>query len=708
LAADCHTATNIAAQTGCKQHAKEYNLKKAVVASALSILSLAAVLCFSTASPASNYTGVNAPLSAVSPASTQQSQPSLVTRVGDTGFIQLTAESFNDLSLNQKLDAYWLYMAAVAVHPIVYDQNSIYGLREKHLLETILTHSANIDPAVLQKITDYTMLFWGNQGNHHTYNSQKFLPTFTREELKAAVTQALRNGASDTIEKELHDLDKAIFDPDFQPMLTMKNPKNGDDPLQASSNNYYSGVTLKDLEGFTEHYALNSRLVKKNGKLDEEVYRAGTPNGKIMSGLYARQLTAANSYLQRALQYAPASQKKVISDLIRYYQTGDRADWLQFGADWVVDKTNPDFSNGFVEIYKDPRGQKGAIQGFVTVVDGKLNQMMKQFAANAGYFEQRAPWDDKYKNPNPNPPVVNAVEALVETGDFEVNTIGDNLPNEAEIHAKYGSKSFVFTSSIRALAEAAGQKVVQEYAYSEEEKDRAREYGGLVANLMTAMHEVIGHGSGRLSPKLNKEPASYIKEYYSTLEETRADLMALWNFWDPKLKEMGVMPSDDVAKAAYDSEARAALVQLREVPTGDTIEEDHRRGTQLIVNFIRDKTGAIEPVERDGKEYMVVKDYAKMREAVGMLLAELMRIKAEGDYDAAKALIIKYGIHFNTEWRDQIVARFKKLNLPTYSVGIYPDLDLHKGVDGKPDGVTMTYPRDIMEQQLRWSKIAGQ
>ena len=183
-------------------------------------------------------------------------------------------------------------MAAVAIHPIVYDQNSVYGLREKHLLEAILTNSIGHRSRVLQKITDYTMLFWGNQGNHHSFNSHKFVPTFTREELKAAVTQAMRNGASDTIERESRDLDKTIFDPDFQPMLTMKNPKNGEDPLQASSNNYYSGVTLKDLTDFTEHYPLNSRLVKKGGKLTEEVYRAGTPDGKILPGLYAKQLGA--------------------------------------------------------------------------------------------------------------------------------------------------------------------------------------------------------------------------------------------------------------------------------------------------------------------------------------------------------------------------------------------------------------------------------
>ena len=221
------------------------------------------------------------------------------------------------------------------------------------------------------------------------------------------------------------------------------------------------------------------------------------------------------------------------------------------------------------------------------------------------------------------------------------------------------------------------------------------------------MHEVIGHGSGKMNPQLTREPAYYIKEYYSTLEETRADLMALWNFFDPKLVELGALPSYDVAKAAYDGEARAALVQLREVPTGDTIEEDHRRGTQLIVNYIHDKTGALQPVVRDGKVYMLVTNYQKMREGVGMLLSELMRIKAEGDYEAAKSLITQYGIHFNKEWRDQMVERYKRLDLPTYWVGINPDLKLHQPSTGKPAEVTITYPRDIVKQQLRYSVIAG-
>jgi len=637
---------------------------------------------------------------------------SLAARVRDTGFIQLTADGFDRLSPDQKMDAYWLSMAAIAVNPIAYDQNSVYGLREKHLLEAILTHSSGVDPAALKKITDYTMLFWGNQGNHNAFTSAKFLPDFTPVELKMAAEQARKNGAplgsEDALTRELRELDRPIFDASFQPMLTVKNPKYGEDPLEESANNYYSDVTLKDLMGFTEHYALNSRLVKQDGKLVEEVYRAGTPDGKVPPGLYARELGLAIRDLQQALPYAPDSQKKVINDLIRYYQTGDRADWIACGIDWVHDKSNPDFSNGFVEVYKDPRGMKGAIQGFVTVVDEKMNRLMTGFAANAAYFEQRAPWDAKYKNPNPKPPVVNAVEAVIETGDFEVDTIGDNLPNEAEIHQKYGSKSFIFTGSIRALNDATGHKVGEEFSSSQAEIDRAVKYGDLAEDLFTAMHEVIGHGSGMLDPKLTHEPAYYLKEYYSTLEETRADLMALWNFWDPKLIEMGVMPNDDVAKAAYDSEARAALSQLHEVPTGDTIEEDHRRGTQLIVNYIRDKTGAIQPVERNGKVYLVVTDYPKMRQGVGMLLSELMRIKAEGDYDAAKDLITKYGIHFNLAWRDQVVARYKTLDIPNYWIGINPQLELRKGAGNGAGTVSINYPRDMVKQQLRYAKLAGE
>jgi dipeptidyl-peptidase-3 len=631
----------------------------------------------------------------------------LVDRVGQTGFLQLEAESFKDLTPQQKALAFWLSMAAIAVNPIVYDQNSVYGLELKHLLEQIITHKRGVDPVVLKKITDYTKLYWANHGNHNTFTSQKFLPEFTPEELQAAAVQALKNRAAigplAKLRKELDDLRRPIFDAGYQPSLTVKNPKDGEDPLVASGNNLYEGVSMADLKDFHEKYPLNSRLVNKNGKLVEQVYRAGGAGAS--AGLYEEELNRAIRYLSMALPYADAPTKKVLKDLIRYYQTGDPADWRQFNIDWVRDDSRVDFTNGFIEVYKDPRGLKGASQAYVTVVDEKMNKLMKEFAASAQYFEQRAPWEDKYKLEAPHSPIVNTVEALIMTGDYDVSTVGENLPNEAEIHDKYGSKSFIFTGSTRAISAARGAKVSNEFAYSQEERARAEKYQVLASNLMVAMHEVLGHGSGKMDPRLTSEPAVYLKEYYSTLEESRADLVALWNFFDPKLMEMGAIPNLEVAKAAYDTEARAALVLLHEFPTGDTIEEDHRRGTQLIVNFIRDKTGAIQPVEREGKVYLVVKDYDQMRKGVGMLLAELMRIKAEGDYDGAKALITQYGIHFNTGWRDQVVQRYKGLDLPSFWCGINPDLV--PGDSGKPGDYRIAYPRDIVKQQLRYVSITG-
>jgi dipeptidyl-peptidase-3 len=641
----------------------------------------------------------------------ERTDPSpLVDRVGQTGFIQLEAESFNSLSPQQKALAYWLSMAAIAVNPIVYDQNSAYGLELKHLLEQIVVpaHSRGIDPEVLKKITDYTKLYWANHGNHNTFTSQKFLPDFTPEELRSAALQALQNrgalGPRAKLLQELEALRRPIFDPDYQPSLTVKNPRDGDDPLTASGNNLYVGVTLADLKGFQDKYPLNSRLVKKDGKLVEEVYRAGGSRG-VPAGLYADELNHAIRYLTLALPYANPATKVVLRDLIRYYQSGDPADWRQFNIDWVRNDGLVDFTNGFIEVYKDPRGLKGASQAYVTVVDEKLNKLMKEFASSAKYFERREPWDDQYKLDAPHLPIVNTVEALIMTGDYDVMTVGENLPNEEEIHNKYGSKSFVFSGSTRALAAARGSKAVREFAYSAEERERAEKYQAAANDLLVAMHEALGHGSGKMNPRLTQEPAVYLKEYYSTLEEARADLVALWNFFDPKLLEMGALPNLEVAKAAYDAQARAALLQLREFPTGDTIEEDHRRGTQLIANYIRDKTGAIEVKERDGKVYLVVKDYDEMHRGVGMLLAELMRIKAEGDHAAAQALISKHGIHFNPAWRDQVVERYRALDLPTFWSGVNPDLV--PGSSGRSTDVKIVYPRDIMKQQLRYTSIAG-
>ena len=632
----------------------------------------------------------------------------LVARVGDTGFIQLEAPSFAQLTAKEKALAYYLTQASIAIDPIIYDQLSRFGIREKRLLEGIVSHAEGIDGTAFGKIKDYALLFWANRGNHNETTAQKFLPAFTSEELTVAALKAQANGAfrtpyadlpglqtADALKKELDDLNRAIFDPQFEPMTTAKTPPPGKDILQASANTFYEGASLADLKGFTERFPLNSRVVKDAKGIHEEVYRAGTPDGKVPPGLYATYLKKANEYLQHARDNAEPAQATVIADLIRFYETGDPKDWLQFGADWVRNDATVDFANGFIEVYRDPRGAKGSSQSFVTVTDKPVTTVMTKLAQNAAYFEDKAPWDAKYKKTNFQPPVVKAVEVLIETGDFHVTTIGDNLPNENEIHEKYGTKNFLFLGSSHALDAAAGSSTA-EFSASPAEAARAKTYGEQAEDLLTAMHEVIGHGSGRLSDRIKGGAEPYLKEYFSTLEEARADLMGLWNVWDPKLAELGLVKDQDaVAKTMYDAAARAPLTQLRRIPRGDTIEEDHQRDRQLIANYIKDKTGAIEYFDNGGKTYVRVTDYQKMRQGVGQLLAELMRIKAEGDYGAIKALVDEYGVHFDPKLRDQVVARYKALNLPSY----------YGGVNVKVTRTAATYPRDPVRQYIDYGAM---
>src|SRR6185436_5637452 len=313
----------------------------------------------------------------------------LVERVGDTGFIQLQARSFAQLGNKQKELAYWLMQASIAIDPIIYDQLSRYGLREKRILEGVMAHHAAVPPATFAKIREYALLFWANRGNHNETTAQKFLPTFTFDELQDAALKAQAAGAfatpsgdvpalttADAVKKEVADLKASIFDPAFEPSITVKTPPAGKDILQASANNFYQGVSLEDLKGFEERYPLNSRVVKDGRGIREEVYRAGTPDGKVPPGLYATYLKKAIGYLEKAKESADAAQAKVIADLITFYRTGEPADWLQFGGDWVRNDATVDFANGFIEVYRDPRGAKGTSQSFVTITDQPVTKVM--------------------------------------------------------------------------------------------------------------------------------------------------------------------------------------------------------------------------------------------------------------------------------------------------------------------------------------------
>jgi len=657
------------------------------------------------------------------PAFCQPDQSSNVTveRVGDTAFIQLHAPSFQVLTPRQQALAYWLMQASIAIDPIFYDQSSAYGLRQKRLLEEICAYPQAIDPAVMVKISEFAKLFWANRGNHNDITSQKFLPAFTFEELEKAALVAQQNGAFRTNYADLPALQKpaevihevealrpSLFDPAFEPMITAKSPVGGKDTIQASSNTFYENVSSADLKGFQDKFALNSRVAKDaDGKLSEEVYRAGTPDGKVPPGLYATFLKKADGYFEKAQALAEPAQAAAIGHLIRYYQTGDYAEWVAFGTAWVQNDATVDFDNGFIEVYRDVRGAKGSSQSFVTITDKPVTTAMKKLGENAAYFEQKAPWDNKYKLTSFKLPVVKAVETLIESGDFSVSTIGDNLPNENEIHEKYGSKNFLFMGSKRALEEASGKAAIAEFASSPAEIERAARYGTEASDLLVAMHEVIGHGSGKLSDRVSGGAQPFLKEYFSTLEEGRADLMALWNVWDPKLKELGLVSNqEEVAKAMYDGAALVALRQLGRIPYGDTIEEDHERDRQLIAHYIADKVpGSIEQFKRDGNTYVRVVDYQKMRQGVGMLLAELMRIKAEGDYDAIKSLVDTYGVHFDPALRDEIFARYRKLDLPTYFAGMNAHLTANFSKSGEVEKVEINYLRDPVQQYVGYGAM---
>ena len=640
----------------------------------------------------------------------------LVDRVGTTGFIQLEAASFQKLEPRQQLLAYWLTQASIAIDPIIYDQNSAWGLRQKRLLEGVAAASAASHP----KIVAFTKLFWANRGNHNDQTALKFLPEFTFDELKTAAAEAFRTGAyrkhayglpplstEADLNRELDALRASLFDANFEPSITAKSPRGNLDILQASANNFYRGVTLADLAGFHDSHPLNSRLVKEKGRLVEEVYRAGTPDGKIAPGRYALFLRKADDDLEKARAYAEPGQAPVIDALIRYYQTGDPSDWLKFGALWVANNPPVDFANGFIEVYRDARAAKGTSQSFVSITDEKLNQLMVKLAANAQYFEDHAPWLPQYKKQGVKPPLAKAIETVIETGDFHVNTVGDNLPNENEIREKYGTKSFMFTGSARAIRQAAGNGALEEFAATPEEIAISEKYSDEASDLMTALHEIIGHGSGKLNPKYQGGTESILKEYYSAMEEARADLMALWSVTDPKLRQLGLISSPDVAKAMYYAAVRNGITQLQRIPKGNTIEEDHARDRQLIVNYIMDKTGAIQKIERNGKTYLQLKDFDKMHQGVGTLLAELMRIKAEGDYAALKALIDQYGVHFDPALRDQVVARYAKLDIPAYWCGINADLTMAQGQLSQVSigRVSISYPRDYVRQQLGYAAM---
>jgi dipeptidyl-peptidase III len=634
----------------------------------------------------------------------------LVEQVDDAAVVQYYADGFEALPLGQKVLIWHLSRAALAGRDIYYDQRYRHSLEMREVIEEILVHGDAVAPDVLEKIRRYAKLFWINSGPHNNLTARKFVLMCRPAELLEAARAAANAGArfplkaGEPLDALLARLHGPFFDSSFDPLVTSKTPGQGRDILSASANNLYESVTMSDLEGFEERYGLNSRLVKRDGRLEEEVYRS--------SGRYGAQIREVVRHLRAALPHATAPMRRALEALITFYESGEEADRVAYDEAWVDDKDSPvDTINGFIENYLDARGVKGAWEGIVCYVNHAKSEGLRRLAEAAPWFEARMPWDPKYRRADVTGVTARAIDVVVETGEAgPVTAIGINLPNDQRIREVRGSKSVSLANINEAYDKSQPPSFRREFSWTEEEVARAEKWGALASEVVTAIHEVLGHGSGKVAPHLDGQPQLALKEQYSALEETRADLVALYFIPEPKSAEVGLLPAEhqaEIVLAEYEAYARNALTQLRRVREGDSIEEDHMRNRQAIVHWLIAHTKAIETRRRGRKTYYVVVDAAEFRAGVGRLLGEIQRIKSEGDYEAAKSFFEAYGVHFNPALRDEIVSRVDRLNLPSYTGFIQPRLEAVVGPDGEIADVRISYPLDLEAQMLEYSGKRG-
>jgi dipeptidyl-peptidase III len=633
-------------------------------------------------------------------------RPYLLERVDEAAIAQLYAVGFSALPLRDKILAWHLYNAALAGRDIFYDQRYEHSLEMREVLEEIVTHAEGIDGDVLAEIVRYTKLFWINNGPFNNLTARKFVLACTPGAFREAAACAAGRGArfpvreGESLDGLLRRLEPLFFDTSVDPICTSKTPGSGRDILEASANNLYQGVTMADLDGFEERHASNSRLVRNDGRLVEEVYRVG--------GRYGRGISAIVGHLEAAIPYATAPMAAALAALVTFYHTGENADREAYDIAWVSDRESPvDTINGFIEVYVDARGMKGAWEGLVFYVNHEKTVAIQTLAREAQWFEDRMPWDPAYRRQGVTAVTGSAVEVVIETGHAgPVTPIGINLPNDQHVRERYGSKSVSLSNVSEAYEKATPLGFRSEFSWTPDETERAEKWAAFASELNTNMHEVIGHGSGRIEERLKGNPQAFLREYFSALEEARADLVGLYFLPDPKLVEFGLVPADshgDIVLAGYEAYSRNALVQLRRMREGSQIEEDHMRNRQLVVHWLIANTSAIAVRKRDGKTFYVMTDAASFREGAGRLLAEVQRIKATGDYDAAKTLFETYGIHFDPALRDEIVARVEELKLPSYTGFVMPRLEPVCDGSGRITDVAISYPMDFTAQMLEYS-----
>ena len=632
-------------------------------------------------------------------------------RFADLQMLRYKVEGFEQLSLNQKLLIYYLSEAALYGRDILYDQNGKYNLRIRKALETIY-ESENVDRESedFKDMEVYLKRVWFSNGIHHHYATDKFEPEFSecwfREQWEKCVTPELEQ------EINIDEICKVMFD--FTLMHKRVNLAEGQDLIQTSANNYYDGVNQEEAEQFYEQqkaewedkehpvmFGMNSRLVKlPSGEIVEKRWTA--------SSLYGEAITKIIECLELARPYAEdEQQREVIDKLVDYYKTGDLATFDQYSIAWVENTASlVDFVNGFIECYGDPLGLKCSWESIVNFKDIEASKRTECLSNNAQWFEDHSPVDDQFKKENVKGITAKVITAAILGGDlFPSTAIGINLPNSNWIRKEHGSKSVTIGNLTKAYNKAAGSGMRTEFCFSKHEIELINKYSDLTDDIHTDLHECLGHASGKMMPGVNDES---LKAYAMTIEEARADLFALYYLADDKLVDLEMMPDKDAYKAEYYTYMLNGLMtQLVRIQPGKNIEEAHMRNRSLITHWClekgeKDKTVVM--VNRDGKTYVRVNDYKKLRNLFGELLKEVQRIKSTGDYNAAKDLVENYGVKVDGVLHREVLDRYNKLNLAPYKGFINPVYSLVKDKDGNITDVTVDYTENYADQMLRYSR----
>ena len=625
----------------------------------------------------------------------------LTEQFDDIKILRYRVPAFEGLTLRDKVFVYYLSRAAVAGRDILWDQNNRYNLRVRRVLEWIIRDfKGDRNTAEFQWFLVYAKKVFFANGIHHHYSMDKFVPEFSKEYF-----QGLLAGIG--VPEIFRELEDIIFDPAFMAKRVVLDA--GVDLVKASANNYYQGVTQKEAEEFygTSGTAeerpvmrgLNSTLVKRDGMVEEDVWK--------VSGKYGAELKRVAGWLEKALPYAAdEQQKKVVRLLIDYYHSGDLRIFDEYSIEWLKELDAPvDFINGFIEVYGDPLGYKGSWESVVQIIDREAGERTRKLAENALWFEEHAPVDERFRRKEVKGVIARVMQVAMLGGDcYPATPIGINLPNSEWIRECYGSKSVTLDNITYAYEQAAQSSgVIEEFAATEEEKELGRLYGSLAGNVHTDLHECLGHGSGRLLEGVQQDA---LKNYYSTIEEARADLFALYYIMDQKLVELGVLPSLEAAKAEYNSYIRNGLmVQLTRLKEGDNLEESHMRNRQMIAAWVFEQgkeRQVIERVKSDGKTYFIIRDYQALRGLFARLLAEVQRMKSEGDYQAAKELVETYGVKVDRKLHREVLERYRKLNVAPYAGFINPEYELVEQ-DGVPVDVKIHYPSDFLQQMLDYA-----